>query len=161
MGPLLFLLFLNELPDVVKDDSDDTSEDTDNEVVIYADDNTPITSDKDPIQLQRKIQDEANLVTNWFSKSDMICSSDKTKLLIVGTNSNRQSKPENENLSLKVNICGEEKQETTSEKLLGIIVNNTATLKNHLHGDDENQGLLKQLSVRVGKMTKAKEVPAL
>ena len=71
-GPLLFLLFLNELPDVVKDDSDDTSEDTDNEVVIYADDNTPITSDKDPIQLQRKIQDEANLVTNWFSKNDMI-----------------------------------------------------------------------------------------
>ena len=157
LGPLRFLLFLNELPYVVKDDSDDTSEDTDNEVVIYADDNTPITSDKDPIQLQRKIQDEANLVTNWFSKSDMICSSDKTKLLIVGTNSNRQSKPENENLSLKVNICGEEKHETTSEKLLGIIVNNTATFKNHLHGDDENQGLLKQLSVRVGMMTKLRK----
>ena len=75
----------------------------------------------------------------------------------MGTNSNRQSKPENENLSLKVNICGEEKHETTSEKLLGIIVNNTATFKNHLHGDDENQGLLKQLSVRVGMMTKLRK----
>ena len=124
---------------------------------IYADDNTPTTSDKDPNQLQRKIQDEANLVTSWFSKSDMICSSDKTKLLIIGTNSNRQSKLENKNLSLKVSISGEEKSETTSEKLLGIIVNNTATFKHHLHRDDENQGLLKQLSVRVGMMKKLKK----
>ena len=157
LGPLLFLLFLNELPDVVKDDPEDASEDSVNDVVIYADDNTPITSDKDPNQLQRKIQDEANLVTSWFSKSDMICSSDKTKLLIIGTNSNRQSKLENKNLSLKVSISGEEKSETTSEKLLGIIVNNTATFKHHLHGDDENQGLLKQLSVRVGMMKKLKK----
>ena len=87
----------------------------------------------------------------------MICSSDKTKLLIIGTNSNRQSKLENKNLSLKVSISGEEKSETTSEKLLGIIVNNTATFKHHLHGDDENQGLLKQLSVRVGMMKKLKK----
>ena len=157
LGPLLFLLFLNELPDVVKSDAEDTSNDADNDVVIYADDNTPITSDKDPIQLQRKVQDEANLVTRWFSKSDMICSSDKTKLLIIGTNLNRKSKLEKENLCLKVNICGEEKLETTSEKLLGIVVNNTATFKHHLHGDDENQGLLKQLSVRVGMMKKLKK----
>ena len=87
----------------------------------------------------------------------MICSSDKTKLLIIGTGANRKSKLESKNLALKVNICGEEKKETTSEKLLGVIVNNTATFKHHLYGDEENQGLLKQLSSRVGILRKLKK----
>ena len=55
----------------------------------------------------------------------MICSSEKTKLLIIGTGAARQHKLESQNLALSVNICGEVKSETTSEKLLGVVVNNT------------------------------------
>ena len=62
---------------------------------------------------------------------------------------NRKIKLERRNLSLKVNICGEVKHESTSEKLLGIFINNTATFKHHMYGDEENQGLMKQLSARV------------
>ena len=102
LGPLLFLLFLNELPDIVKDDHAEETEASEipneNDVIIYADDNTPITADKDPLRLQEKIQDEANIVTGWFLKNDMICSSDKTKLLIIGTNANRKNKLEKKNL---------------------------------------------------------------
>ena len=86
----------------------------------------------------------------------MICSSDKTKLLVIGTNANRQAKLEKDNLVLSVNVCGQLKQESTSEKLLGVTVNNTATWKHPLHGDEENIGLLKQLSMRVGMMKKLK-----
>ena len=160
LGPLLFLLFLNELPDIVQKEAEEQAENNDkdpDEIIIYADDNTPISGDKDPLRLQAKVQEEANTVTSWFSKNDMICSSDKTKLLIIGTAANRHSKLESENLALKVNICGEEKKETTSEKLLGVIVNNTATFKHHLYGDEENQGLLKQLSSRVGILRKLKK----
>ena len=95
--------------------------------------------------------------SNWFSKNDMICSSDKTKLLIIGTKKNRKTKLENHNLTLKVNICGEEKQESTSEKLLGLVINNTATFRHHLYGDEENQGLMKQLSSRVGILKKLRK----
>ena len=58
-----------------------------------------------------------------------------------------------------MNICGEEKNESSSKKLLGVVVNNTATFKNHLYiyGDEENQGLLKQLSTRVGMLKKINE----
>ena len=84
----------------------------------------------------------------------MICSSDKTKLLVIGTKANRQAKLEKENLVLGVDVCGEHKKESKSEKLLGVVVNNVATWKNHLHGDDENVGLLKQLSMRVGMLKK-------
>ena len=61
-----------------------------------------------PIILQNKVQAEADKVINWFSRNDMVCSSDKTKLLIVGTRANRQTKLIENNLSLKVNICGAE-----------------------------------------------------
>ena len=84
LGPLLFLLFINELPDIVKEDleveSDVNDPHSEEEIIVYADDNTPTTADKNPIILQNKIQKEADLVTNWFSKNDMVCSSDKTKL---------------------------------------------------------------------------------
>ena len=43
------------------------------------------------------------------------------------------------------------KEESTSEKLLGvIIINNTLTWKHHIFGDEENLGLLKELSKRIG-----------
>ena len=141
---------INELPDIVKEttegNADAENNDKDAEIIVYADDNTPTTADKDPLVLQTKVQNEANLVTNWFSRNNMICSSDKTKLLIVGTNANRTDKLSKRDLSLKVNVCGEEKKESTSEKLLGVVVNNTATFKHNFHGDEENVGLMKQLS---------------
>ena len=50
----------------------------------------------------------------------MICSGDKTKLLIVGTRANRKSKLESKNISLKVHICEDEIKESTSEKQLNM-----------------------------------------
>ena len=35
-------------------------------------------------------------------------------------------------------------EETTSEKLLGVVVNNKLTWKEHLYGDNENEGLITQ-----------------
>ena len=46
---------------------------------------------------------------------------------------------------------GDVVKESTSEKLLGMVVNNTATWHHHhYHGDDENDGLLPTLAKRVG-----------
>jgi hypothetical protein len=84
LGPLLFLLYINELPDIVREAPEDTNVDDEDQIVVYADDNTPMTADKNPLILQNKIQAEACQVINWFSRNDMVCSSDKTKLLIVG-----------------------------------------------------------------------------
>ena len=78
---VLFLLFINELPDIVNDvtddrvnhedheeatDKEDTEEDTDN-IIIYADDNTPTTADKDPLVLQAKTQKEVDLASLFCS----------------------------------------------------------------------------------------------
>ena len=160
LGPLMFLFFINELPEVVKNLQDDEIGETDAEeevevtddVIVYADDNTPITADREPLTLQEKAQTLVDSVTDWFARNKMICSSEKTKLLIVGTLANRNNRLTHQNISLKIRVCGEEKDESTSEKLLGVIVNNTATFRNHFYGDGENVGLIKQLSMRVNML---------
>ena len=88
-------------------DKEDTEEVTDN-IIIYADDNTPTTADKDPLVLQAKTQKEVDLVTSWFQKNNMICSSKKTKLLVIGTHTNRLDKLTRNDMSLKIKVCGED-----------------------------------------------------
>ena len=55
-------------------------------------------------------------------------------------------------------MCGDVVKESESEKLLGVIVNNTASWQHHLHGDEENPGLLPTLSKRVGVLKKLRRV---
>ena len=159
LGPLLFLIFINELPEVVKVKRSESEPDIDPDadIIIYADDNTPFTADADPEVLQTKLQHEATTVSNWFEKNDMVVSSEKTKLMIVSTAANRASKLTPNNLSLSVTICGETKHETKSEKLLGITMNNLLNWKNHLYGDEENLGLVKELSQRIGMLRQVRK----
>ena len=161
LGPLLFTIFINELPEVVtptveseenSDDDDDEDKDIDEgTVVVYADDNTPTVADADPNRLFIKTQTIANNITEWFHKNDMVVSGEKTKLMLIGTQINRKLKVEDRgDLDTSVIIEGETVEPTRSEKLLGILVNNSLTWKNHLYGDDEHPGLLKDLSKRAG-----------
>ena len=92
-------------------------------------------------------------VSQWFKKNDMVVSGEKTKLLLLGTNINRKLKIENdENLSPQLKIDEKIVEPSRSEKLLGVVVNDTLTWKNHLYGDDENLGLMKNLSKRAGML---------
>ena len=49
---------------------------------------------------------------------------------------------------------GSQIEESVSEKLFGMVVNNKLNWKEYLHGDNENQGLLDQLKQRVGILRK-------
>ena len=48
-------------------------------------------------------------------------------------------------------------QSYSREKLLGIVINKYGTWKNHLQGDDENIGHLKELSKRIGMLRKLRK----
>ena len=100
------------------------------------------------------MQNDGVIIVNWFEKNDMVCSSEKTKLLIIGTNANRKLKLDRFNKKLRINICGELKEESESEKLLGVWVNNTLTWKDPIFGNEEESGLIKQLSKRIGILKK-------
>ena len=82
LGPILFLIFYNDFPDV-REEGDS---------VLYADDDTDTVSDSDADSLQARIQREANLSTAWVKDNRLVCSGSKTKLLVVGTKELRKSK---------------------------------------------------------------------
>ena len=75
LGPLIFIIFCNDFP----------ASSVEGEAVLYADDDTENVRDKDPEELERKIQREASRATDWVSDNKMVCAGDKTKLLIIGT----------------------------------------------------------------------------
>ena len=88
LGPILFLIFYNDFPDVREEGSS----------VLYADDDTDNVSDTNPNILEQKIQNEANRSTFWVHDNKLVCSGKKTKLLIVGTKELRKSR-------LKDKVC--------------------------------------------------------
>ena len=115
LGPILFIIFYNDFPDVREEGSS----------VIYADDDTDNVSDKNLQNLQTKIQREANLSTAWVKDNKLVCSGSKTKLLIVGTKELRNSKKWD--MLVEINVDGHEVRESKSERLLGVIVKNMMT----------------------------------
>ena len=146
LGPILFLVFYNDFPDVREDGSS----------ILYADDDTDNVSDKDPDILEQKIQHEANRSTAWVHDNKLVCSGKKTKLLIVGTKDLRNSKLKDK--VFKIKVAGHEVTESESERLLGLTVNNTMTWEHHLYGNTEHRGLVSKLSQRAGLIRRLSHV---
>ena len=74
LGPLLFIIFINDLPWTVKESVVD----------IYADDTTlsasaPIST---PDEVQQRLQDDMNRVLEWSNENRMILNAQKLKLYL-------------------------------------------------------------------------------
>ena len=146
LGPILFIIFYNDFPEARNEGSS----------VVYADDDTDNISDNDPNILQEKIQFEANLSTSWVKDNKMVCSGSKTKLMIVGTKELRKSKLHN--IQIEIEVDGHKVIESESERLLGLIMNNTMTWHNHLYGNKNNKGLIEKLSYRAHLVNKLSRI---
>ena len=118
---------------------------------VYVDDDSDSVHHKDPIVLKELIEQEAGNSATWLKDNRLCVAGDKSKLLIIGTKQLKASKVINE---VKIRVDGKEIVESSSEKLLGVVINNELTWKNHLYGDDEHQGLIPQLSQRIGVLKK-------
>ena len=148
LGPLLFLIFYNDFPDIRLEGSS----------ILYADDDTDNIEDSDPTTLQNKIQREADISTSWVRDNKMVCSGSKTKLMVVGTKELRQSKLVKNNTQLEIIVDGCIVTESESERLLGMIMNNTMTWHHHLYGNKEHSGLIDKLSQRAGIIQKLSKI---
>ena len=125
--------------------------------ILYADDDTEIVSDPDPEALEEKLQRQANSSTRWIQDNKMLCSGEKTKLLIVSTREQRAIKLQEK--VFKVTVCDRDIEETSNEKLLLILMSNNLSWNSYLYGNkltgkDKVMGLLPKLSQRVGMLGK-------
>ena len=169
ISPLLFTIFIMELPEVIVETDNDTEDesheeedtlgeetDEDSMIVIYADDNTPTCAAENLDSLQEKTERLAGNAVKWFDNNDMIVSSEKTKLLVMGTQRNRRMKIP-ENTIPKVNVNNEDISSSPSEKLLGLIIDENAGWKTHFYSDENYKSLLRILGQRVGILSKIRK----
>ena len=69
LRPLLFLIFINDLPNRVKQ----------SKVVLYVDNTALFFASKDVMTIERVLLEELNSLNNWFHENGLIVNCSKTK----------------------------------------------------------------------------------
>lgn len=70
LGPLLFILYINDLPTAV-----------DESMILFADDTSLIFKEKDKEHLKIKIENTLDTLENWFTCNNLTLNVDKTKFI--------------------------------------------------------------------------------
>ena len=83
LGPILFLLFINDLPL--------TLQNLPVSVDLYADDTTLYSTASDKRTLETNLQNALNSVHIWCLENGMTINSDKTKLMLIASRQKRNT----------------------------------------------------------------------
>ena len=122
LGPLLFLLFINDLPLYLQN--------TFTIVDLYADDTTIYFSNADKLVLEKNLQSSLNCLQKWCRENGMILNIDKTKVMLIAS---RQKRTVLGDTVLNLQYNDIDIKMTTSDKVLGIYVDNNLTWNNHFN----------------------------
>ena len=122
LGPLLFLLFINDLPLYLQN--------TFTIVDLYADDTTIYFSNADKLVLEKNLQSSLNCLQKWCRENGMILNIDKTKVMLIAS---RQKRTVLGDTVLNLQYNDIDMKMTTSDKVLGIYVDNNLTWNNHFN----------------------------
>ena len=144
LGPLLFIIFANDLAFGLSCELD-----------TYADDST-LTSTKDTME---EINDEMNrncgLVSKWMGENQLCLNADKTHLMIVGTSQRLGRMNPGSQLDITMDNFQLEESQEPGETILGVVLQ--SDLKWHVH----IEALMKKLKSRITGLTKVKYVLSL
>ena len=119
LGPLLFLLFINDLPLYTNNVFTD----------LYADDTTLYVIHNSMEQIENDLQTALNNLHIWCKSNGMVLNSAKTKVMLV-TTSQRRNRLDCDSLNLKFN--NEDLNMISNDKLLGVFVDNNLTWSEHI-----------------------------
>ena len=108
LGPLLFLLFINDLPDSVK-----------NEIRIFADDVKMIVDPAQIVEIQQDLEELCYWESVWMLKFNLV----KCKVLHVGKNNPRNN----------YTFLGQDLDTCETEKDLGVMFNEKCTFHEHIY----------------------------
>ena len=111
LGPLLFLLFINDLPLYTSNVSTD----------MYADDTTLSDVQISLEAIERNLQIALNALQVWCKNNGMVLNSTKTKVMLITTNQKRQRLNKD---GLDLHYKADTLQTVTNDKILGVFVDN-------------------------------------
>ena len=140
LGPLLYICFTNDLPEVVHDHfaNNNTFYNTHCKscggICCFADDPTYTKSDKNPEVVQDAIEEKYKQVATYMSQNKLVLNNSKTHLIIMATRSQHRM---NGNYGITLDTGAEEKIEPIScEKLLGRCISNDFKWNEHIRGSE-------------------------
>ena len=130
LGPLLYIIFTNELPKVIHDHDPECVQEQPwqprinqkckqcGSIATYADDSTYSTSKATTELLSEKISQKYDMMASCLTSSKLKVNDDKTHTMLLSTSQMRRSR----DLEMVVAIGSELSQPSEVEKLLGIQV---------------------------------------
>ena len=136
LGPLLFSLYINDLPMHITSSCE-----------LFADDTTIYSSHSDLVHLLNILQENINHLNTWSELNHMSLNEKKTKYMIITTRQKRQNLTR---VTPTINIGDKQLDEVQIHKVLGI------TLDNNLTWSSQIRNLCKTVSQKVFQLSKIK-----
>ena len=115
LGPLLFLVYINDLANVCKTSMP----------LLFTDDTNIFFSGKDPHTIEAQINEELKYISEWLKTNRLSLNVKKTHYIIFATRN--FTRP-----NLNVQIEGHTIDETYQTKFLGVIIDSNLTWKQHI-----------------------------
>ena len=167
LGPMFYTLFTNELPEIIHDHPSteegpesfpnyNTSCTTCGSVVCFADDTTLSCSSNDSNTLSEQLSAKFKLIAAFLVSNRLKLNDDKTHLLVLTTSQGRR-RAEADHVQITTptaNIVP-----SSSEKLLGAWIHQDLKWSEHLQ--DNQESLMRSLSLRLGALKKLGRVASL
>ena len=162
LGPLLYLLFTNDLPEVIHEHHPGPNDQEHGPqakhnihckecggMCLFADDSTYTKSSKDPTQLKAEIDMKYQDIANYMSRNKLVLNTEKTHLLVMASRAGHRA---HQNYDITLNTGTEIIKPVECEKLLGAIISND--MEWNLHVRDHEKSMFRILTSRVNALSK-------
>ena len=136
LGPLLFIMYINDLPAHIKNCN----------VALYADDTALYFSANDPAEMKKVLNDELENVSKWFILNKLTLNTKKTKYMIFGSVKKVQKIGD-----IGVSIGGDSLEKVNVFKYLGMWLDSTLSFRDHI------DYICKKASSKIGVLGKIRK----
>ena len=117
LGPLLFILYINDLDNVITDCS----------ISLYADDTALYYSNSSYIDLMLSIRDDIGSVSEWLKCNKLTLNTKKTKFMIFGSRNKLRGA-----YDVPIYINGDQIERVDNFKYLGVYLDETLSFDKHI-----------------------------
>ena len=159
LGPLLYILFTNDLPEVIHNHHSDNQTYFNQEcqdcgsICCFADDSTYTISSKNTEVINITIDEKFKQIKNYMASNKLVLNNDKTHLLVLATPAQHR---QNQDFGIFLDTGDELINPIKSEKLLGGFITNDFTFNEHLK--DNEKSVFRSLTSRVNALAKVSKI---
>ena len=134
LGPLLFSIYLNDLPNI----------EINGQIIFYADDCSIVYSADSYDELEMKIENSLKNINDWMNKNHLTINIKKSNYMLIDFSGRR-------NNDICVKIGNNLLQKVFEAKVLGILIDDRLSFKSHI------EFVCKKLSSRIGLLSRLKQ----